>query len=125
MSEVLDKPTTQDVANDLVAMWKAGEFDASGEKYWAEDVVSYENAPPGADMAEIRGVAGVKAKGDWWNANHEIHGVEVEGPYLNGDQFTVRFKMDLTPKGGQRHTMDEIGLYTIRDGKIAEERFFY
>lgn len=124
MSEVLEKPTTQDVANDLVAMWKAGEFDASGEKYWAEDVVSYENMP-GADMAEIRGKAGVKAKGDWWNANHEIHDVLVEGPYLNGDQFAVRFKMEVTPKDGERQTMDEIGLYTIRDGKIAEERFFY
>ena len=124
MSEVLDKPTTQDVANDLVAMWKAGDFDASGEKYWAEDVVSYENMP-GADMAEVRGKAGVKAKGDWWNANHEIHSVLVEGPYLNGDQFAVRFKMEITPKDGERQTMDEIGLYTIRGGKIAEERFFY
>jgi hypothetical protein len=33
--------------------------------------------------------------------------------------------MELTPKGGQRTTMDEVGLYTIKDGKIAEERFFY
>jgi hypothetical protein len=125
MSDVLDKPTTAQVANDLVAMWKAGRFDESGEAYWADDVVSHENAPPGADTATIRGKAGVRAKGDWWNANHEVHGVEVEGPFLNGDQFAVRFRMDLTPKGGARQTMDEIGLYTIRAGKIAEERFFY
>lgn len=124
MSEVLDKPTTQDVANDLIAMWKAGQFDESGEKYWADDVISYENMP-GAEMAEIRGIAGVRAKGEWWGANHEVHSTVIEGPYINGDQFTVRFKMDLTPKGGERHTMDEIGLYTIRNGKIAEERFFY
>jgi ketosteroid isomerase-like protein len=125
MSEVLERSTVKDVADDLVAMWKAGQFDESGEKYWSADVISYENAPPGADMAEIRGVEGVRAKGEWWAANHEVHGVEVEGPYINGDQFTVRFKMDLTPKDGARRTMDEIGLYTIRDGKIAEERFFY
>lgn len=124
MSEVQDRPTIADIANDLVAMWKAGEYDESGEKYWADDVVSYENAP-GGDMAEIRGKAGVRAKGEWWMANHEVHGAEVEGPYINGDQFTVRFKMDLTPKGGERHIMDEIGLYTIRNGKIAEEKFFY
>jgi ketosteroid isomerase-like protein len=124
MSEVLDKPTTQDVANDLVAMWKAGQFDESGEKYWADDVVSYENMP-GAEMAEIRGKAGVRGKGEWWAANHEVHDVVVEGPYLHGDQFAVRFKMELTPKGGERTTMDEIGLYTIKAGKIAEERFFY
>jgi ketosteroid isomerase-like protein len=124
MSEVLEKTTTKDVADDLVAMWKAGQFDESGDKYWADDVVSYENMP-GNEMAEIRGKAGVKAKGEWWAANHEVHDVVVEGPYLHGDQFAVRFKMELTPKGGERTTMDEIGLYTIKAGKIAEERFFY
>jgi ketosteroid isomerase-like protein len=123
MSEVLEKTKTQQVAEDLVAMCKAGQFDESGEKYWADDVLSVEATP--GDMHEIRGKAGVKAKGDWWAANHEIHSVEVEGPYVNGDQFAVRFKMDLTPKGGARIQMDEVGVYTVRDGKIAEERFFY
>ena len=123
MSEVLEKNPVREIAEDLVAMCKAGQFDESGEKYWAEDVVSLEAMP--GDMARIEGKAGVKAKGDWWAANHEVHDVQVEGPYVNGDQFAVRFKMDLTPKGGERHTMDEIGVYTIRNGKIAEERFFY
>lgn len=116
--------SVQAIADDLVAMCKAGQFRESGDKYWADDVVSYEPAP-GAEMAEIKGVEGVRAKGDWWEANNEVHDVQIEGPYVNGDQFAVRFKMDVTPKGGQRHTMDEVGVYTIRDGKIAEERFFY
>ena len=123
MSEVQERSTVQQIAEDLVAMCKAGEFDASGEKYWAEDVVSLE--PMEGDMARIQGKAGVRGKGEWWSANNEIHSVEVEGPYVHGDQFVVRFKMDVTPKGGQRHTMDEVGVYTVRDGKIAEERFFY
>ncbi len=34
--------------------------------------------------------------------------------------------MDVTPKeSGQRMTMDEMAVYTIKNGKIAEERFFY
>ena len=116
--------SVQDIAADLVAMCKAGQFGESGEKYWAADVVSYEPAP-GAEMAEIRGIQGVRGKGEWWSANHEVHGVQVEGPYVNGDQFAVRFTMDVTPKGGARMTLDEVGVYTIRNGKIAEERFFY
>lgn len=116
-------PTTHEIAEDLVAMCKRGEFDASGEKYWAEDVVSLEPMP--GDMAEIRGKAGVRAKGEWWVANHEVHNVTVEGPYVHGDQFAVRFRMDLTPKGGERVMLDEVGVYTVRGGKIAEERFFY
>jgi ketosteroid isomerase-like protein len=34
--------------------------------------------------------------------------------------------MDMTPKAtGQRMTMDEMAVYTLKNGKIAEERFFY
>jgi ketosteroid isomerase-like protein len=123
MSEVLERNTVQEVANDLVAMCKQGQFDESGDKYWAEDVVSLE--PMDGEMARIQGKAGVRAKGEWWAANHEVHSAQVEGPYVHGDQFVVRFKMELTPKGGERRTMDEVGLYTVKDGKIVEERFFY
>ena len=50
----------------------------------------------------------------------------MEGPWVNGDRFVVRFKMDVTFKqSGQRFVMDETALYTIKDGKIAEEAFFY
>jgi ketosteroid isomerase-like protein len=32
----------------------------------------------------------------------------------------------LTPKAtGERVTMEEVALYTVKDGKITEERFFY
>ena len=112
--------TTQDVANDLVAMWKAGDFAGSGEKYWADDAVSMEPfAPNGGDPVS-------RGKGEWWSNAHEVHGVEVEGPFVNGDRFVVRFKMDITQKeSGQRFVMDETALYTIKDGKIAEEAYFY
>jgi hypothetical protein len=33
--------------------------------------------------------------------------------------------MDITPKGEARTQMIETGLYTVRDGKVVEERFFY
>lgn len=115
--------SVREIAEDLVAMCRAGQFDESGEKYWADDVVSREAMD--GDMAEVRGKEGVRGKGEWWAANHEVHAVEVEGPYVNGDQFAVRFKMDITPKGGERVVMDEVGVYTVRDGKIAEERFYY
>jgi ketosteroid isomerase-like protein len=116
--------TVQDIANDLVALCRAGDFDTPGQKYWADDVLSVEAMP--GDMAEVRGKDAVKGKGDWWAANHEVHSSEVEGPYVNGDQFVVRFKMDLTQKAsGDRIQMDEVGLYTVKDGKIVEERFFY
>jgi hypothetical protein len=116
-------PTTQEIANDLVALCRAGQFDAPGEKYFADGIVSLE--PMDGEMARLEGKQAVKGKGDWWAGNHEVHGVQVDGPYVHGDRFIVRYKMDVTPKDGQRHTMDETGLYTVRDGKIVEEQFFY
>ena len=65
------------------------------------------------EMAEAKGRAAVQAKGVWWYANHGVHSVGVEGPYVRGNQFVVRF------------TKDEVGVYTLQDGKIVEECFFY
>ncbi|MBX3586939.1 MAG: nuclear transport factor 2 family protein [Ramlibacter sp.] len=115
--------TTQDLANAFTALCKKGEFEAAGQQYWADSVVSVEAME--GDMARVEGRAGVEAKGAWWYANHDIHSVKVEGPYVNGNQFIVRFTMDVTPKGGQRTQMDEMGVYTVQGGKITEERFFY
>ena len=115
--------TTHEIAHDLVALCRAGEFDKAGEKYWADDVVSVEAM---GDNPALHGKDAVRGKGEWWAGAHEVHSVEVEGPYVNGDEFVVRFKMDLTVKEtGDRRIMDEVGLYTIEGGKIAEERFFY
>ena len=114
--------TTQELAHAFTALCKKGEFEAAGRIYWSDDIVSREARP--GDMAEIRGRKGVEGKGVWWYANHEIHSTKVEGPYVHGDQFVVRFTMDVTPKGGSRMSMDEVGLYTVKDGKIADESFF-
>ena len=115
--------TTQELAVAFTDLCKKGEFDAAGKKYWSDDIVSCEPMP--GDMARIQGRAAVDAKGAWWYANHEIHSTKVEGPYVHGDQFIVRFTMDVTPKGGKRMAMDEVGLYTIKGGKIVEESFFF
>jgi len=76
-------------------------------------------------MARIEGRKGVLGKGEWWYANNQVHETKVEGPYVHGNQFLVRFTMDVTPKGGARTKMDELGLYTVSNGRIVEERFFY
>ena len=115
--------TTQDLAKAFTEMCSKGEFDAAGKKFWSDDIVSRE--PMTGDMAELKGRKAVERKGEWWYENHTVHNVQVEGPYVHGDQFVVRFKMDVTPKGGQRAHMDEVGLYTVKNCKIVEESFFF
>jgi hypothetical protein len=112
-----------DVAQGLVALCREGKFEEATERYYADDIVSVE--PFGEDPV-AKGIAAVKAKGEWWVANHEVHGLEVGGPYINGDQFAVRFVIDVTEKAsGKRSVFDEIGVYTVKNDKIAHEAFFY
>jgi ketosteroid isomerase-like protein len=115
--------TTKDVAQAFTQLCKDGKFEEAGKRFWSDDVVSRE--PMEGEMAMIKGRAGVEKKGEWWYANHEVHSVKTEGPYVHGDQFVVRFTMEVTPKGGQRISMDEAALYTVKDGKVVEERFFF
>jgi ketosteroid isomerase-like protein len=115
--------STADVAKEFTAALKAGKFE-DAEKFWSDDVVSIEAMD--GPMKEAKGRAAVHAKGEWWTANHDVHSFEASGPFVNGDQFALRFAIDVTPKeSGQRTKMDEVGLYTVRGGKIVEERFFY
>ncbi|ESW92115.1 ketosteroid isomerase [Mesorhizobium sp. LSJC269B00] len=116
--------TIADVAKDFTEMLQQGDHLGAGEKYNADDIVSLEAME--GPMAIARGKEALRQKGEWWQANHEVHGGSVEGPYVNGDQFAVRFKFDITPKAtGERVTMDEVGLYTVKNGKITEQRFYY
>jgi hypothetical protein len=113
----------QDVANQIVALLRAGKDEEVGRRYWSPSVRSIEAA--GKDPV-AEGAEAVTHKGEWFVANNEVHGVKAEGPFVNGDQFAVHLTYDMTPKDtGQRKTLDEVALYTIADGKIVEERFFY
>ena len=116
--------TIAEIAKDFTELLQQGDHEGAAEKYNADDIVSYEAME--GPMAVAHGKEALKQKGQWWQENHEVHGGSVEGPYVNGDQFAVRFKFDITPKAtGERVTMDEVGLYTVKDGKITEERFYY
>lgn len=116
--------TTAELAKDFTDLLKSNDHKGAAEKYNADDIASYEAME--GPMEVTNGKEAVKQKGDWWFANNEVHGGSVEGPYVNGDQFAVRFTMDITPKTtGERITLDEVGLYTVKDGKIVEERFYY
>lgn len=117
---------TMEIARKMVELCREGKNAEALDTLFASDVVSVEaGMPPGMDR-EARGLAAVKAKGEWWRANHEIHSATLTGPWPHDDKFIVGFNYDITNKpSGQRMTMDEVGLYSVKDGKIVREEFFY
>ncbi|HZO52442.1 MAG TPA: nuclear transport factor 2 family protein [Bryobacteraceae bacterium] len=118
--------TTQQVADTLVKLCSKGKFDEASEALYSPDIVSIEaGAPPGMSR-ESKGIAAVKAKGEWWVANHDVHSVNVEGPLVAGSHFAVKFKLDITFKPeAKRFTMEEIAVYKVANGKVVHEEFFY
>lgn len=114
-----------EIAARFVALCQEGKFDEAGDTFWSDDVVSIEPMP-GGGTNRAEGRAALLAKRAWWYANHEMHGASCTGPYVGEDQFAVRFTLEVTAKqSGQRMSLDEIGLYTVRDGRIVEEKFLY
>jgi ketosteroid isomerase-like protein len=120
---------TLSVGKKLVDMCREGKHMEAIEELYSPNIVSVEAGAPPGGSPRTEGIAAIKSKGEWWAANHEVHKGEVEGPFPHQDRFIVRFTYDVTakagPMAGKRFTMDEAALYTVKDGKITHEEFFY
>ena len=118
--------TTLELAKKYVSLCKEGKSEECLDTLFAKDAVSVEaGAPPGIERT-ANGVEAIRAKGKWWMDNHTIHKADVSGPYPHDDRFAVRFVYDVTNKpSGRRFTLDEIGLFTVENGRITREEFFY
>ena len=115
-----------EVANGLVNLCRQGKFMDVLAAYYSDDIVSIE--PVGSlDMpAQQSGIEAIRGKNQWWVENHEVHGLNVKGPYIGEGGFAAYFEFDVTPKmTGQRMNMKEMALYTVEDGKIVREEFYY
>ena len=118
--------TTLEIANQLVDLCRQGKNHDAIQTLYSDAIVSVEASAPEGMSTEAVGKEAVMAKGQWWVDNHEVHSANVTGPWPNGDQFIVGFKYDVTFKvSGQRFVMEEMALFTVADGKIVKEVFFY
>ena len=91
---------------------------------YAPEIVSVEG-----DGKQTAGQGPVIKKSEDWVSDKTFHGETVAGPFFNGanpDEFAVYFTLDVTPKSsGKRITLEEVGVYTVKNDKITREQFFY
>lgn len=112
----------ESVAKQFVELCSQGKnFDVMHNLY-APDIVSVEG-----NGSETAGQAEVIKKSERWAAANTIHGEMVRGPYFNGPaEFAVHITFEVTRKdSGERKTLEEIAVYTVKNDKITRERFFY
>ena len=118
--------TTQEIGKRYVTLCQQGKNDVCLDELYAKNAVSVEAATPPGSERTAKGLDAIRAKGKDWTESHVVHNAEVTGPFPNENRFAVRFVYDVTDKpSGKRTMMDEVGLFTIENGKITREEFFY
>lgn len=115
--------SVMDIAQQFMALVREGKEMAIYDNLMHDRVVSCEGI--GSEL-EWRGRESAIAKGGEWMKENKIHGARSEGPYVGATGFTVKYEMDVeTIKTGERKHLVEVGVYTVRDGKIVREEFMY
>lgn len=114
-----------EIAERLVACCREGREADALETLYADHAVSVEAVDMGQGRETV-GRAAIAGKHAWWESAMEVHEASAKGPFLHGpDRFAVIFAADVTERAsGKRIKMQEVGLYTVADGKIVREEFF-
>lgn len=118
--------TFEDVARELVAGCREGREAENLNKLYAEDAVSVEAADMGRGR-ETTGRDGIRGKHDWFASMYDQVSCETSDPMPHGDdRFAVIFDTKMRKREtGEIEEMRDIGVYTVKDGKIVREEFFY
>ena len=120
---------TMEVGRKLVELCNQGKNLEAIDTLYSKDVVSIEVRGDEKMPARMQGIDAIRGKNQWWLDNHQVHGGETKGPFPHGERFIAYMKYDVTPKvgpfAGKRMQFEEAGLYTVRDGKVVQEEFFY
>ena len=99
----------------------AGKLLETFDKYYGDDVVMSENRKD-----ERVGKAANRAYEQKFVENvQEFHGAQVGRVLVDGDHAAVEWTFDLTFKGGNRVTMQQVAVQTWKNGKIVREDFYH
>jgi SnoaL-like domain len=116
--------TTQEIAEKVVELTRKQAWHEALDQLYDKDIVSVESRSDEGGSPEKRGLEAVRGKADWWVNTMEIHSFKVSGPFVAHDRFVVQYDVDVTDKNSKhRFQMSEVGVYTVKNGKIVREEF--
>src|SRR5689334_3059659 len=121
------RTNTAEVAEELVSLCRLGRNADAIRNLYSPEIVSVESMGNDAMPREMKGLDAIFEKNKWWSENNTVHSANVEGPFVgDADKFAVYYNFDVTSKQtGKRNQMEEMALYTVKDGKVVHEHFFY
>ena len=115
---------TEEVAKKVVELVRKQAWHEALDTLYDKDIVSVEASSQAGESPEKRGIDQVRGKTDWWVDKMQIHSFNVTGPFVAHDRFVVQYDVDVTDKDSKkRMQMSEVGVYTVKNGKIVREEF--
>ena len=115
---------TEQIAKKVVELVRKQAWYEALDTLYGKDIDSVEAQASGGGSPETRGIEGVRGKIDWWVNAMEIHSFDAHDPFVGHDRFVVQYDADVTDKNSkQRRKLSEVGVYTVKDGKIVREEF--
>jgi len=116
--------STQEVAEKVVELVRQQAWYKALDTLYDKDIVSVEASASEGESAEKRGIDQVRGKIDWWLNAMEVHSFTAKGPFVAHDRFVVQYDADVTEKNSKkRFQLSEVGVYTVKNGKILREEF--
>jgi hypothetical protein len=115
--------TTQEIANRLVELCRANNFEGAWDELFAPGWETHELAEWGGGVRHGREEA-TAASDEWKSDIAEMHEMTISDPIVADDSFACVMSMDITSKTRGRNKESEICVYKIKDGKIISESFF-
>ena len=115
---------TEEVAKKVVELTRKQAFKEAIGTLYDKDIVSVEARTMDGSSPETRGIEGVRGKTEWFEQNMQVHGFKSSEPYVAHDRFVVQYDADVTDKNSKkRMPLSEVGVYTVKNGKIVREEF--
>ncbi len=122
--DVVNKMSTQEVANRWLEMCNQGQFIECVNELYADNIISKEM--PGTPDDHVTGKQNVIEKSNkWLDSVQEFHGGEISEPVIAQNHFTCKMSFDISFKESGRQLMEEVCVFEVNDGKIINEQFFY
>lgn len=117
--------TTKEVAAQFIELCRQDKFYDVQTQLYDENCVSIE--PNDFLLPKItEGLQAILKKSELFESLVEkVYGRTISDPVIGGDHFSVSWSADMTFKGRERFTMEEICVYKVQNGKIVFEQFFY
>ena len=115
---------TEEVAKKVVELVRKQAWLEALNTLYDKNIVSVEARTNDGSSPEKRGMEEVRGKVDWWVDAMEVHSFKASAPFVAHDRFVVQYDADVTDKGSKkRFQLSEVGVYTVKDGKIVREEF--